>query len=266
MGRYRNKSSFINGKTQWKVHFTLEVETARPRRNGGSNFRIVTFTCQIENEATVDLSLLKNMLIQERANFYREIATAARKQFNFYVADLYLKLCLKVLLALPFLFTNRSIQRNFLSPFFTRWWNYTVQRHSILVPIRLSELKNMPEHSNLSRAKRWRSLCLYSVLKDESAIQQNPNFRRKYFTLQVNFSSLHSQFSRPLFTAIWRMIVANSRLQYWVHLKNTNCLVWILQLIIYFMHCGVKRTNASTKLLKYARTNYSNMNELHPTL
>lgn len=48
-----------------------------------------------EGPKSASLSLLKSKLINERAQFFREMAIGARKQNNFYVADLYLKLCLK---------------------------------------------------------------------------------------------------------------------------------------------------------------------------
>ncbi len=56
----------------------------------------------------ISLSALKSLLIDERAETYREMATGARKQLNFFVADLYLKLCLKA----------KAKQKQFLFSFF----------------------------------------------------------------------------------------------------------------------------------------------------
>jgi DNA-dependent protein kinase catalytic subunit len=41
------------------------------------------------------VNALKTMMVEERADMYRQMATGARKLGNFYVADLYMKACLK---------------------------------------------------------------------------------------------------------------------------------------------------------------------------
>lgn len=134
------------------------------------NERYLTFFSQNVPEAMeeddksqVNLSLLKTTLIQERADMYREMATSARKQSNFYVADLYLKLCLKA----------KARRKEFVFPFF----------HSL---VKLHCLKaNATSSVDDSIDKFLKALKFVDGKKNESSILENPNYQRKYFLLRV---------------------------------------------------------------------------------
>jgi hypothetical protein len=62
----------------------------------------------VETQGVRTLKRVKQHLLGEREAFYRQMADGARKQSNFYVADMYMKLSLKAGKALqvrhPFLF------------------------------------------------------------------------------------------------------------------------------------------------------------------
>lgn len=56
---------------------------------------LMSFFLLQHGEPEVNIGKIKQQLIDEKAEVYRQMATGARKQGNFYVADLYLKLNLK---------------------------------------------------------------------------------------------------------------------------------------------------------------------------
>lgn len=54
----------------------------------------------VETEGVRTLKRVKQHLLSEREAFYRQMADGARKQSNFYVADMYMKMSLKAAKAL----------------------------------------------------------------------------------------------------------------------------------------------------------------------
>jgi hypothetical protein len=68
-----------------------------------------------ETEGVRTLKKVKQHLLSEREAFYRQMADGARKQANFYVADVYMKLSLKAGKALQALSLFKLLLFNYLT-------------------------------------------------------------------------------------------------------------------------------------------------------
>lgn len=107
----------------------------------------------------VNLGNLKSQLIDERANIYREMATAARKQHNFFVADSYLKLSLKAM----------TKKKEFMFPFF----------HS-LVKLYCVKAKASNDSIQNKMEKYVKAFKFTDGKRDEPIISERADYNRKY--------------------------------------------------------------------------------------
>ena len=111
----------------------------------------------------VNLKALKRMLMQQRGEFYREMATGARKQGNFLVADKYLKLCIKS-------FGGVSSGSSFSFPFF----------HS-LVKLYCEKAKQQGSFDMFQKALEY-----MDKRKQEPGIVNVPMHRQKFYVLRAD--------------------------------------------------------------------------------
>jgi hypothetical protein len=107
----------------------------------------------------VNLGNLKSQLIDERANIYRQMATAARKQYNFFVADSYLKLSLKAM----------TKKKEFMFPFF----------HS-LVKLYCVKAKASTDSIQNKMEKYVKAFKFTDGKREEPIIAERADYNRKY--------------------------------------------------------------------------------------
>lgn len=112
----------------------------------------------------INLSEIKHMLIDERVDIYRAMATGARKQGNFSVADKYLRLSLKA--------KDKDKKKDFDFPFFTS-----------LVKLHCLKAQNS-RHSVDAVDKFAKALKYLEGKKNEEVIVNQPDNRRKFLMME----------------------------------------------------------------------------------
>jgi hypothetical protein len=112
----------------------------------------------------INLSEVKHLLIDERVDIYRAMATGARKQGNFSVADKYLRLSLKA--------KDKDKKKDFDFPFFTSL-------------VKLHCLKAQHSRHSVDAVDKFAKALKYlEGKKSEEVILQQPDNRRKFLIME----------------------------------------------------------------------------------
>lgn len=112
----------------------------------------------------INLSEVKHMLIDERVDIYRAMATGARKQGNFSVADKYLRLSLKA--------KDKDKKKDFDFPFFTSL-------------VKLHCLKAQHSRHSVDAVDKFAKALKYlEGKKHEEVIVNLPDNRRKFLMME----------------------------------------------------------------------------------